>query len=301
MANSSNSGMLFKTGLFAAIVGAAWFLFQKFTTKNPNTDENPDKTEQLPVKHEEDPTAITDKEERLTWIPNASSDRLVWHKYFALSYNEDHEQADWVAYELTRDRLNANHAARPNSFRPDPDVKTESATPRDYNGSGYDKGHLCPAMDMAFDEFAIDESFFMSNISPQDKSFNCGVWRELEELTRDWARKYSHLYVVTGPILSVDPIGQIGFSKVSVPKYFYRVLLAQDQAIAFILPNQTSEKPIMEYATTVDKVEKVTGLDFFPAMQKDRQETIEANLDKELWPVDSKRFAARVADWNNVK
>lgn len=230
----------------------------------------------------------------------ASSGELVRHTWYTLGYSEDHEQAEWVAYELTRDHLNENWADRPNTFRPDPEVRTESATPRDYSSSGYDKGHLCPAADMAFDASAIDETFFMSNMSPQVPAFNMGIWRELEELTRDWARRFNHLYVVTGPVLTQPGLGQIGFSKVTVPSYYYKVLLAPDQqrAIAFILPNQVSENLVTDYACSIDKVEKATGIDFFPQLLKGLGEELEGSLDKEAWPINKKRYDERVKVWN---
>lgn len=232
-------------------------------------------------------------------LPAAASE-IVRHTWFALGYVEDHEQAEWVAYELTRDRLDENWAERPNTFRPDPAVRTESATPRDYSGSGYDKGHLCPAADMAFNAAAIDETFLMSNMSPQVAGFNMGIWRELEELTRDWARRFKKLYIVTGPVLTLDNLGQIGFSKVTVPAGYYKVLLAPDEqrAIAFILPNQVSEKPVMDYACSIDKVEKITGIDFFPQLLKGLGEELEASLDKSAWPINANRYEQRVKVWN---
>jgi len=227
----------------------------------------------------------------------------VRHTWYALSYSEAHEQAEWVAYELTRDRLNQEWVARSNNFRPDFAVSTESATPRDYSGSGYDKGHLCPAADMAFEEKAMEESFYMSNMSPQVKAFNMGVWRELEECTRDWARKFKRLYVATGPVLAAAPLGQIGQSKVTVPGAYYKVLLAPDQgkAIAFLMPNALSDKPVMDFACSIDAVEKSTGLDFFPQLLKGLDEELEGSLDKEAWPIDRRRYAERVEKWNAGK
>ncbi|MEO6759268.1 MAG: DNA/RNA non-specific endonuclease, partial [Saprospiraceae bacterium] len=233
-------------------------------------------------------------------LPAATSDEIVHHTYYTLSYNEDHEQADWVAYQLTRAQLNQNWVERSNTFRPDPQVHTESATPRDYTSTGYDKGHLCPAADMGFNEQAMDETFYMSNMSPQVPAFNMGIWRELEELTRDWARQFGHLYVVTGPVLTQRSLGQIGFSKVTVPAYFYKVLLAPDQhkAIAFMLPNQMSARPVLDYAYSIDQVEKTTGLDFFPQVLKGLDEELEGSLDKAAWPVNKTRFQERVSTWN---
>lgn len=299
--SSNSGGFLFKTGIFAALAGLAFFLFNQFGGKKSGQpiDEKP--PIEIPDRKSEGPSPKTQTESQVSEVlfPDAMGE-VVRHTWFALGYSEDHEQAEWVAYELTRDRLNENWANRPNSFRPDPEVHTESATPRDYTSSGYDKGHLCPAADMAFDATAIDETFFMSNMSPQVPAFNMGIWRELEELTRDWARRFKKLYVVTGPVLSDPVLGQIGFSKVSVPAAYYKVLLAPDQqrAIAFILPNQVSEKLVTDFACSIDKVESRTGIDFFPQLLKGLGEELEGSLDKDAWPVDRKRYEERVKVWN---
>lgn len=295
---------MFKTGIFAVLAGVAFWLFNQFGGKKSGEvmDEKPPieigdtkaRTEQAPPPTTQEGTQVPEE------ILPASPAETVRHTWYVLGYNEDHEQAEWVAYELTRDHLNENWAERTNAFRPDPSVRTESATPRDYTGSGYDKGHLCPAADMAFNESAIDETFFMSNMSPQVPGFNMGIWRELEELTRDWARRFKHLYVVSGPVLTLSNLGQIGFSKVTVPAGYYKVLLAPDQrkAIAFILPNQVSEKPVMDFACNIDRVEKVTGIDFFPKLLKGLDEELEASLDKDAWPINSGRYEQRVKVWN---
>lgn len=297
--SGDGGGFIFKTGLFALLAGIAYWLFNRSPSNDtsnpalPPTDKLPPRTEQ--------PQRPVPSGPLPAYLPAVSaSGELVRHTFFTLSYVEDNEQAEWVAYELTRDRLNANWADRPNTFRPDPSVRTESATPRDYSGSGYDRGHLCPAADMAFDTLAINETFYMSNMSPQVPAFNVGVWRELEELTRDWARYFQQLYVVTGPVLAQKSLGQIGFSKVSVPSAFYKVLYApkQHRAIAFVLPNALSTRPVLEYAFDIDYVEKMTGLDFFPHILNGLNEELEASLDKEAWPINQQRYQRRLAEWN---
>ncbi len=296
----TSDGFLFKTGLFAALAGLAYFLFNQFGGKKANEPMDEKPPIEIPDKRPEATSVSEDSTfVSLEMLP-ASKAETVLHTWFALGYNEDHEQAEWVAYELSRARLDENWAERPNTFRPDPNVRTESATPRDYSSSGYDKGHLCPAADMAFDTRAIDETFYMSNISPQRPPFNMGIWRELEELTRDWARKFKRLYVVTGPVLTQTNLGQIGFSKVTVPGSFYKVLVAPDQqrAIAFVLPNQVSEKPVMDYALTIDEVEAATGINFFPKLLGGLGEELEASLDKDAWPINRNRYEQRVKQWN---
>jgi endonuclease G len=306
--SSSNSdGLLFKGGLFALLAGVAFWLFNQFGgKKTPDIAEDRPKTE-IPAENpqSEIPNPNSELPNPQSYVPAeilpaSTTGEVVRHVYFALSYDEDHEQAEWVAYEITRERLNKNWAERPNTFRPDPAVRTESATPRDYSGSGYDKGHLCAAADMAFDPSAIDETFLMSNMSPQKKTFNGGVWRELEECTRDWARKFKRLYVATGPVLTRTPLGSIGFSKVTVPAAYYKVLYAPDQhkAIAFVMPNELSAKPVMDYVVTIDEVEELTGIDFFPNLLKGLNEELEGSLDKDAWPVDRQRYLKRVEDWN---
>ncbi|MCA0239004.1 MAG: DNA/RNA non-specific endonuclease [Bacteroidetes bacterium] len=298
--SSDSGGFLFKTGIFAVLAGVAFWLFNQFSGKKTDEPANTNTSTEMPAKTEQPAEQASVSKVPENILPASTTGEVVRHTWFTLSYNEDHEQAEWVAYELTRDRLNENWAERPNTFRPDPEVRTESATPRDYTGSGYDKGHLCPAADMAFNETAIDESFFMSNISPQVPAFNVGIWRELEELTRDWARKFNHLYVVTGPIFSVKELGQIGFSKVTVPGAYYKVLYAPDQqkAIAFMLPNSLSERPVMDYACSIDQVEKRAGLDFFPSLLKGLDEELEGSLDEDAWPIDRKRYEERLKTWN---
>src|SRR6056297_540596 len=107
------------------------------------------------------------------------NDVIITHKAYVLDYNEETEQADWVAWELTKEELNGEFE-RKNNFKPDPQVKTETADDKDYYKSGYDRGHLAPAADMTWDKVAMDESFYYSNMSPQNPSFNRGIWRRLE-------------------------------------------------------------------------------------------------------------------------
>jgi len=90
---------------------------------------------------------------------------------------------------------------------------TQSAVLADYKGSGYDRGHLCPAGDMKLDQHAMDETFFMSNLSPQTPAFNRDKWRELEEQVRKWGRQYDMTFIATGPILDTV-LGTIGENEI---------------------------------------------------------------------------------------
>lgn len=219
------------------------------------------------------------------YLPKSTTNEIVKHKYYTLSYNENHEQAEWVAYELKKNQLSYTNHHRP-YFEDDPQVETGSASWRNYKKSGYDKGHLCPAGDRRFSEEAFVETFYTSNISPQLNDFNAGIWNRLEQKTRYWASKYDGVYVVTGGVLSND-LESIGKEKVSVPKYFYKILLdnsrGEYKTIAFLLPHEDSEKPLNKFVVSIDKIEKMTGIDFFPRLPDEIENKLEQSSDYKGW------------------
>ena len=211
----------------------------------------------------------TDSLYNVSYLPTSTTNQIVKHKYYTLSYNEKFEQAEWVAYELKKEYLKNNDFKRP-YFVEDPNVTTGSADWRNYKKSGYDKGHLCPAGDMEFNKDAYNDTFYTSNISPQRHDFNSGIWNRLEQKTRYWAGKYNDVYVVTGGILK-DSDKKIGTEKVSVPKYFYKIILAKSgkehKAIAFLVPNEDSDKSLYDFVVSIETLEKMTGIDFFPNLK----------------------------------
>jgi endonuclease G len=290
-----SGGMIAKVGIFSVIIGLLYVAFQKFSGKQPEAGE--------PVK-EDVQNVEAAPVESIYFLPTSTTGEIVQHKYYALSYLEKYEIAEWVAWELTAERLNQQWVERSNNFRPDPKVSSGSATPDDYRNTRYDRGHLAPAADMAFSEEAMSETFFLSNIAPQDPAFNKGVWRELEELTRDWAKRFKHLYVVTGPVFNAPVKFWIGENQVAVAPAFYRVLLdlaePEKKAIAFIVPNALSTDRIEAYATSIDEVEKLTGIDFFPQlMEKSLEAELEGSYDMSLWKTNEKKYQIRLEKWNN--
>ena len=238
------------------------------------------------------------------YLPTTTTNSLVSHDYYSLSYAEKYEQPEWVAYELFGDNLRKeNKAERHSSFKSDPKVTTGSAKPSDYTRSGYDRGHLAPAADMSFSEDAMKQSFYMSNISPQEPSFNRGIWRELEEQTRDWCLVAEHFYVVVGPVLSQRVKRRFGKGKaLAAPRAYYKVLLdlkgPDQKAIGFIMPNEKSDAPLSDYMVSVDEVEALTGIDFFHELPDDLEANLEANFSPFRWPYDEERYQMRLALWN---
>ncbi len=219
------------------------------------------------------------------FLPTSTTNQIVNHEFYSLSYNEKYEQAEWVSYKLTSQMISQHHFERP-FFIDDPMVETHSANWKNYKKSGFDKGHLCPAGDMKFSEKAFEDTFFTSNISPQKHDFNDGIWNTLEAKVRYWAVKYNTIYVVTGGILSAN-LQTIGPEKVAVPNYFYKVLLnnsnGQYKMIAFLVPATNSNKPLYEFVVSVDLIEKLTGINFFPKLEDALENRLEQNNDYKKW------------------
>ena len=232
------------------------------------------------------------------------------HTYagYTLCYRESYELAEWVSYSLTRSQLEHKVTGRTNDFRTDTLISTGSAKPSDYKGSGFDRGHLAPAADMAWSIKSAHDSFLMSNMTPQTPSFNRVIWKLLEEAVRKWAHQYGTIYVVTGPVLEKDAseYESIGESEVAVPEYFYKALLVfipvyadtnsntipfpnaresgyteeiesyRVQCAAFIIPNKGCGKDIYKFICTIDMAEERTGLDFFANLPDEVEELAES-------------------------
>ncbi|MHB9024738.1 MAG: DNA/RNA non-specific endonuclease [Armatimonadota bacterium] len=211
---------------------------------------------------------------------------IVHHDYYTLNYQNKYEQAGWVAYELTTAMLVKKANRDKSRFKADPTVPSGSATPADYKGSGFDQGHLKPAADASFSQAAMDETFYMSNMSPQRPAFNRGIWGKLEDRVRGWATRNKTVYVVTGPIIT-DPAQTIGANKVAVPQAYYKVVLdftlPEIKGIGFILPNEKSSQPLDSFACPIDKVEETTKIDFFPNLPDELETKVESNKAFAVW------------------
>ena len=227
----------------------------------------------------------TSNSKEFDYLPTSTTGVIIYHDAYQLSYSELHEQAEWVAYSLKKSDIVYTNHKRP-FFIADPKVKTKSADWRNYKRSGYDKGHLCPAGDRRYSKKAHDETFYTSNITPQEHAFNAGIWNKLEQKTRYWAKKYDHLFVVTGGILE-NNLKTIGKEKVSVPNAFYKIILDYSEpeikAIAFLIPHQDSKRPLYEFVTSIDAIEKKTGIDFFPSLPDDLETSLEKSVQYKNW------------------
>lgn len=219
-------------------------------------------------------------------MPKGKQGQIIQRTGYTLAYDKKTKTPQWVAWELTKEETKGNHE-RTDKFLPDPNVEGAKVVTTDYTGSGYDRGHMAPAGDMKWSKKAMEESFYMSNICPQIHHLNTGDWNELEANTRKWARRYGSVYVTCGPIYNGSRRTQyIGKNRVKVPDAFFKVILIQSPkktcALGFFFENEAGQRPLNEYLVSIDYLEQTTGIDFFPSLPDELENTLEAETHNSL-------------------
>ena len=232
-------------------------------------------------------------------------EEIVNHSAYTLSYNDEHEQPNWVIHMVTKDIL-YGAVSRTNDFRPDPNLKCGSMDSVDYWNSGFDRGHLAPSADFRWSLNALSESYYYSNMSPQVADLNRGAWSKLENQGREWSLDCNELFVVTGPVLKPNlPKVQQGSFRLSIPEYYYKIFVdlygPEYKAIAFIMPNKKIDDPIMNYVVSIDEIEKKTGIDFFPTLDDSLEERLEKKSIEEEWPASVQSTSAAAVPINFEK
>lgn len=278
--------------LFVMAIGT--YIYEYYNNKNAISEQNSSNNSVIQnYKSKFDDYKISKEVENETFIQYKpisglelpEDNTFIPHFAYTLSYNEEFEQADWVAYVLTCSETQGN-IKRSNKFREDESVVSGSAENSDYSKSGYDRGHLMPAADNSLNKTAMEQSFYYSNMSPQVPSFNRGIWKQLEEQVRTWACQFDSIYIVTGPIFS-DNMSYIGKNKVAVPKYFYKAILyytnSKIEAIAFVLPNESSDKELLSFVVSIDSLEKLIQFDLFYKLNDRLESSIESRYNLNFW------------------
>lgn len=213
------------------------------------------------------------------------SEQIIKKKAYIVSYNKDNKIPNWVAWHLTGAHSDGP-VGRSNAFYEDEDVPAPRATIEDYRGSGWSRGHMCPAGDNKWDEEVMYESFSLVNVCPQNASLNSGLWNSLEMDCRRWAREFGEVYIVCGPIFYRQEHEMIGENKVVVPEAFFKVVLCLNgnpKGIGVVVKNNAGTKKKDLYYNSIDQVERIAGIDFFPALPDEVENEVEAKLDFELW------------------
>ena len=206
-------------------------------------------------------------------------------KAYTVSYNEETKCPNWVAWKLTAEHADGELKRR-NGFHEEEDVPEPRATLQDYKGSGWSRGHMCPAGDNKWDSEAMYESFSLVNVCPQDTKLNSGVWNSIEMDCRKWARKYGEVYIVCGPVYMNKEHEAIGDNEVVVPEAFFKVVLCltgKPKAIGVVVRNTEGTKKKDLYYNSIDQVERITGYDFFPALPDDIENEVEAKANINDW------------------
>ena len=213
------------------------------------------------------------------------SEQIIKKKAYIVSYNKDTKIPNWVAWYLTVEDSDGP-VWRSNAFYEDIDAPAPRATIEDYKGSGWSRGHMCPASDNKWDVEAMNQSFSLVNVCPQDASLNSGLWNSLEIDCRNWARRFQDIYIICGPVFYKQDHETIGSNQVYVPEAFFKVVLCLNgipKGMGVVVKNNAGTKKRDLYYNSIDQVERITGMDFFPLLPDDLEEEIESHLDMDLW------------------
>ena len=205
---------------------------------------------------------------------------------YLVGYCEAQKDPVWVCYRLFKpDRYEA--PPRPKEFEPDNRTRARVIS-HDYSRSGYDRGHMAPnyAIAVCYGLQGQLETFLMSNVIPQRPALNRQVWEHLEQTEiKDYAPRFNQIWVIDGPVFRSHNRLTGGED---VPDACYKIIVKEDggtpQVLAFLMPQSMrgTESP-QQFLTSIDEIEKETGLDFFTAMPDDQQRKLEGETAKGMW------------------
>jgi len=231
--------------------------------------------------------------------PPAPSDiRVLQRGEFVIGWSDKLRHPVWCAYHVRKDaRYDAG--TRP-GFSKDRSVPAAPA-PGDYTKSGYDRGHMVPNYAIAT-RYGNDErkkTFLMSNIAPQTPALNRGVWRDVEHRIADlWTARYGEIWVIVGCLSSGHET--LSGSSVDVHSAYYQLIIAQEgldvRSLAVLFDQSVPWNAwAAQNIVTVDELEQLTGLDFYPELPSFIQDPLEADLPTRLWPIRARDLFKLVA------
>lgn len=206
---------------------------------------------------------------------------------YLVSYNKKTKCPNWVAWRLTGEHANGDVSRMGNAFHEDTEVPAPRAYNSDYRKSGYSRGHMCPAGDNKWDREVMYESFLLSNVCPQNANLNSGLWNQIEISSRRWAEKYGDIYIICGPMyFKSKEMQYIGENNVAIPDAFFKVILCLNgdpKCIGFVCRNTDGNKKKDMYVNTLEEVERLTGLHFFPQLDPEIRKLVESEADINEW------------------
>ncbi len=212
---------------------------------------------------------------------------MLTRRSYIVSYNPESRCPNWVAWRLTKEHAYGDVSRMGNAFHEDLEVPEPRAVNPDFKGSGYSRGHMCPAGDNKWDREAMYETFLLSNVCPQNANLNSGVWNQIEISCRQWAEKYGDIYIICGPMFfkSSERL-YIGINQIAVPDAFFKVILCLNdtpKAIGFICRNTDGNRKKDQYINSLSQVERLTGLHFFPKLNYEKRALVESNANIDEW------------------
>ena len=213
------------------------------------------------------------------------SSQILVRLGYVTSYNHDTKCPNWVAWHLKGEDTDGPYR-RLGYFHEDEEVPSPRATLDDYRGSGWSRGHMCPAGDNKWNARAMYESFSLVNVCPQNANLNSGLWNSIEIDCRRWARQYDDIYIVCGPLFLNQEHEAIGINKVVVPEAFFKVVLClngKPKGLGFIVRNTDGNKKRDLYYNSIDQVERITGYDFFPILPDSLENIVESTCNINDW------------------
>jgi endonuclease G, mitochondrial len=212
---------------------------------------------------------------------------VLKHKSYVIAYDTVMKTTLWASYILTRGMVLNQVTKRTNNFKPDPLIPN-SPKPSDYQYSGYDQGHLVNAQDMRYDVISQHESFYMTNMLPQDPRFNRGIWKKLEAHGRKWAIERGELLIVSGALFMGKPIKHIGENKIPVPTHCYKIFYdpLRQESISFIIKNAYTSSELSMFVVSIDMIENATRIDFLYTLEDELENRIEASISNKSFSLD---------------
>lgn len=233
---------------------------------------------------------IPNDELQCVQLPSGVADVEVNYDLLRIHFNPKLRIPSTVAYRLTATEVaqsDAPTAEKRNNykFNRDPDVK---GCPEwyDYKGSGYDRGHMAPAMDMRGSKRLMEQCFLMTNMVPQNHNLNAGEWKEMEEAIHRLAKARKAVYIVSGPIVgkSYERIGQ-DKKNIAVPSKLFKLVYVPslDKGVAFLFDNAGTGISWKQHAVSIRQIEQLTGINFFPTLPQAKQDAFETSADMSWW------------------
>ena len=218
-------------------------------------------------------------------INGVCPEQIIVRKNYVVSYNHETLCPNWVAWHLTVEHVDGPYS-RNSFFYEEKEVPEPRATLADYRGSGWSRGHMCPAGDNKWDKQAMEESFSLVNVCPQNERLNSGLWNSIEMDCRKWAKRFGDIYIVCGPVFYKQEHEVIGENKVCVPEAFFKVVLClngKPKGLGVVVKNNAGEKKKDLYYNSIDQVERITGYDFFTSLPDDIENEVESHANMDDW------------------